>query len=71
MGRFKNITDSDKINVKVDRLPAKRTTTPGILRQALRKFGGLEDKWQALAIINGMKLDDALPGNTLIKVVVK
>lgn len=71
MGRFKNLTDSDKINVKVDRLAAKRTTTPGSLRHALRKFGGLEDKSQALAIINGMKLDDALPGNTLIKVVVK
>jgi predicted Zn-dependent protease len=71
MGRFKNLTDANKINVKADRLAVKRSTTPGSLRQALRKFGGPENKWEALAIINGMKLDDALPGNTIIKVVVK
>jgi predicted Zn-dependent protease len=71
MGRFNNLTDSRKINVKADRLDLKRTTTQGSLRQALRKFGGPEDKWEALAIINGMKLDDALAGNTMLKIVVK
>ena len=71
MGRFNNLTDSRKINVKADRLNLKRTTTQGSLRQALRKFGGPEDKWEALAIINGMKLDDALAGNTMLKIVVK
>jgi predicted Zn-dependent protease len=71
MGRFKNLTDVNKINVKPDRLAVKRTTTRGSLRQALGKFGRPEDKWEALAIINGMKLDDAVPGNTIIKVVVK
>jgi predicted Zn-dependent protease len=71
MGRFKNLTDANKINVKPDRLAVKRTTTQGSLRQALGKFGRPEDKWEALAIINGMKLDDAVPGNTIIKVVVK
>jgi predicted Zn-dependent protease len=71
MGRFKNLTDSNKINVKADRLAVKRTTTKGSLRQALRKFGEPEDKWEALAIINEMKLDDTLPSNTIIKVVVK
>ncbi|MCJ7579013.1 MAG: M48 family metalloprotease, partial [Candidatus Aminicenantes bacterium] len=71
MGRFKKLTDSNKINVKADRLAVKRTTTQGTLRQALKKFGMPEDKLEALAIINGMKLDDAVPGNTIIKVVVK
>ena len=71
MGQFKNLTDSNKINVKADRLAEKRTTTRGSLRQALQKFGEPEDKWEALAIINGMKLDDSLPGNIIIKVVVK
>jgi predicted Zn-dependent protease len=71
MGRFKNLTDSGKINVKADRLAVKRTTTQGSLRQALQKFGVPQDKLEAQAIINGMKLDDALPGNTIIKVVVK
>ena len=71
IGRFKNLTDSKKINVKADRLALKRTTTQGSLRQALRKFGGPEAKLEDLAILNGMKLDDAIPGNTIIKVVVK
>ena len=71
IGRFKNLTDSKKINVKADRLALKRTTTRGSLRQALGKFGGPEVKLEDLAIINGMKLDDALPANTIIKVVVK
>jgi predicted Zn-dependent protease len=71
MGRFKNLTDANKINVKADRLTLKRTTTEGSLRQALQNFGGPEDKWEALAIINGMQLGDAVPGNTIIKLVVK
>ena len=71
MGRFKNLTDANRINVKAERLAEKRTTAQGSLRQALQKFGGPEGKWEALAIVNGMKLDDAVPGNTIIKIVVK
>lgn len=71
IGRFKNLTDSNKINVKADRLALKKTTTQGSLRQALGKFGRPEVKLEDLAIINGMKLDDAVPHNTIIKVVVK
>ncbi len=69
MGRFNNLTDASKINVKPDRLSVKRTTTQGSIRQALRSFGGPENKWEALAIVNGMKLEDSVPGNTIIKVV--
>jgi biotin carboxyl carrier protein len=71
MGRFNNLTDSRKINVKADRLDLKRTTTQGSLRQALLKFGEPTNQGETLAIINGMKLDDALPVNTYLKVVVK
>ena len=71
MGRFKNLTDANKINVKADRLAVKRTTTQGSLRQALQKFGRPENKWEGLAIINGMQLGDAVPSNTIIKLVVK
>lgn len=71
MSRFKKLTDSNKINVKPDRLALKRTTTQGSLRNVLRKFGQPEDQWEALAILNGMKLDDVVPGNTIIKVIVK
>jgi len=71
MGRFNNLTDSRKINVQPERLTLKRTTTQGSLRQALQKFGGPEKTWESLAIVNGMKLDDSVAGNTLIKFVVK
>ena len=71
MLRFNNLTDSGKINVKPERLSIKRTTTQGSLRQALQKFGVPEKQWEALAIVNGMKLDDTVPGNTFLKVVVK
>ena len=71
MGRFNNLTDSGKINVQAERLSVKRTTTQASLRQALQKFGGPEKTWESLAIVNGMKLEDSVPGNTLLKVVVK
>jgi len=71
MGRFNNLTDSRKINVKADRLDVKRTTSQGSLRQALQRFGEPANQAEALAIINGMKLDDGVAGNTYLKVVVK
>ena len=71
MGRFNNLTDSGKINVKADRLDVKRTSSQGSLRQALQKFGEAENQGEALAIINGMKLDDPVASNTFLKVVVK
>jgi len=71
MGRFKNLTDSAKIAVKADRLDVKRTVSQGSLRQALQKFGEPTNQGDALAIINGMKLEDVVPGNTYLKVVAK
>jgi len=71
MGRFNNLTDSRRINVKPDRLDVKRTTNQGSLRQALQRFGEPANQGEALAIINGMKLDDPVASNTFLKVVVK
>jgi predicted Zn-dependent protease len=71
MGRFKKLTDSNKINVKADRLAVRKTSRQGSLRQTLKTLGVPEDKLEADAILNGMKLDDALPGSTIIKIVVK
>lgn len=71
MSQFQNLTESQKINVQPERLALRRTTAQGSLRQAFRKFGLPEAKWEALAILNGMELDDAVPPNTTLKVVVK
>jgi predicted Zn-dependent protease len=71
MGQFRNLTDPKKINVQPERLAVRTTSSQGPLRQALQGFGVPQDKWEAAAILNGMKLDDLVPARTLIKVVVK
>ncbi|MGB6338778.1 MAG: M48 family metalloprotease [Candidatus Aminicenantaceae bacterium] len=71
MSRFKKLTDSNKINVKAARLAVRKTSRQGSLRQTLKTLGVPEDKLEEHAILNGMKLDDALPGSTIIKIVVK
>lgn len=71
MGQFKTLTDPNKINVKPNRLAIKRTQSQGTLRNALRQFGVPQDKMEEIAIMNGMNLDDSIPANTLIKLVVK
>jgi len=58
MGQFRSLTDSKIINVKPDRLAIRTTSSQGSLRQALQRFGGPQEKGEALAILNGMKLDD-------------
>ncbi|MBE0712040.1 MAG: M48 family metalloprotease [Candidatus Aminicenantes bacterium] len=71
MGQFRNLTDPTKINVQPERLAVRTTSSQGPLRQALQGFGVPQDKWEAAAILNGMKLDDHVPARTLLKVVVK
>ncbi len=69
MGQFKPLNDPSKINVKPDKLVLKRTSRQGSLRSALQELGVPQDQLEATAILNGMQLDDALPANTLIKLV--
>lgn len=71
MGQFANLTDQAKINVKPERLAIRKTASAGNLRQALQRFGVPQDKLEALAILNGAQLDDAIAAGTMLKVVVK
>lgn len=71
ISQFQNLTESGKINVKPKRLALRRTTAQGSLRQAFQKFGIPDSEWEDLAILNGMTLDDAVPRNTTLKIVVK
>jgi predicted Zn-dependent protease len=71
MSRFRNLTDAAKINVKPERLAVRKTSSRGILRQALQGLGVPQDKLEAQAILNGMNLDDTLSAGTLVKIVVK
>jgi len=71
MKQFKKLTDSRKINVKPEKLAVKTTRRQGTLKSVLQQYGVPEDKMEMLAIMNGMHLNDTVPANTLIKVVVK
>ena len=71
MSQFKRLTDSSKIDVKPERLAVKTTRQQGTLRNILQQFGVPNDNMERLAILNGMQLNDTVPANMLIKVVVK
>lgn len=71
MGQFKPLTDPAKINVTPNKLAVRRTTSPATLRALFQQYGVPADKMDHLAIMNGMELNDTVPANTAIKVVVK
>jgi len=71
MAGFKRLTDRNKINVKPAHLTIKKITRSLSLKQALKQFGVTDDKLEEMAILNGKKLEDQLPANTLVKIVVK
>ncbi len=69
IGRFRNLTDLARINVKPERLAIRAVPRQVSLRQALQNFGIQPDDLESHAILNGMGLDDAVAANTLLKVV--
>ncbi len=71
LGQFKALTDAARINVAPARLAVRKTARQGSLRQALQGFGVAQDKLEAYAVLNGMKLDDTLPAGALVKTVAK
>ncbi|HSV92435.1 MAG TPA: hypothetical protein VLH81_05145, partial [Desulfobacterales bacterium] len=69
MGRFANLTELVRINVKPERLTIRAVPRQVGLRQALRNFGVPQDRLEVHAVLNGMGLDDAVRANMLLKVV--
>lgn len=69
--RFKELTDPSRLNVKPARIRIRSAPRSRTLRQVLRDFGTLEDKMERLALINGMRLNDQVAANTLLKVLEK
>ena len=69
MSNFRQLTDQSKINrqpERIDIVTVDRTTT---LQNALQAAGMPADRFQELAILNGMELNERLEQGTLIKVV--
>lgn len=69
MQSFRALTDQAKLNKKPDRVRIKTVSQNSTLDQALRRFNVQTNKLEEHAILNGMKLSDALTQGTLIKVI--
>ncbi len=68
---FRELTDPDKLNRKPDLVRIKTVASSMTLEAALRNFNMPAERFEELAILNGMALTDQLSAGTMIKVVGK
>jgi predicted Zn-dependent protease len=68
---FKQLTDTDKLSRKPEVIRIKTVPKQMTLQAAFQNFNMPESRFQELAILNGMLLNDELSKGMLIKVVGK
>lgn len=68
---FKSLTNSEKINRKPDVIRIKTVPQSMTVQAAFQNFNMPASRYEALAILNGMLLDEKLSKGTLIKVIEK
>ena len=68
MEGFKRLTDQSKLNKKPLRVRIKTTTSSTTLEQALRSQNMPSSRFNELAILNGMQLNQSLPSGTSYKI---
>jgi predicted Zn-dependent protease len=71
MEGFARLTDRAKINVQPDRIHIESINSPTTLSAAFRNAGIKSDRFDEMAIVNGMQLSDQLKRGQLIKVLKK
>ena len=71
MEGFARLTDQSKINVQPDRIHIESINSPTSLSGAFRNAGIKSDRFEEMAIVNGMQLSDQLKRGQLIKVLKK
>ena len=71
MEGFARLTDQTKLNVQPDRIHIESISSPTTLSVALRNAGVKSDRYEEMAIVNGMELSDQLKRGQLIKVLKK
>ena len=71
MEGFARLTDQSKINVLPDRIHIETINSPMTLSAALRNAGIKSDRFDEMAVVNGMELSDQLTRGQLIKVLKK
>lgn len=68
---FKKLTDNDKLNRKPEVIRIKTVRQATTVQAAFQSFNVATNRYEELAILNGMELKDRLAAGTLIKVVEK
>lgn len=71
MGNFSELKDSNKLNVKPDRIIIKKIPSSGTLAQAFSALNVPKNRAEELAILNGMNLNDKVEKDMLIKTIGK
>ena len=71
MEGFRQLTDASKMNVKPEKIKVVRIERNTTLQAALKEEGIPSSRYEELAILNGMQLNDNLTKGILIKVVGK
>jgi predicted Zn-dependent protease len=69
MGRFRDLTDPKRLNVKPARIRIRSTRSAGTLKEALKALGVSEGELKEVALINGKRLGEQVPAKTLVKVI--
>jgi len=69
MTGFSELTDQEKINREPERVRVKQVQQPGSLSKVFAFYNVPQNRYEELAILNGMNLNDHLDAGTLIKVV--
>lgn len=69
LGSFKNLTDSEKIDVKPDRIKIITVPKTGVLGDILLSFGVQADELENTALVNGMELGENTQEGTLLKII--
>lgn len=69
MRSFAELKDSEKLNRKPDVLRIKTLPRAMTLEAALKSYSMPENRFEELALLNGMLLTDQIPANTMIKVI--
>ncbi|HPW62123.1 MAG TPA: peptidase M48, partial [Cyclobacteriaceae bacterium] len=68
---FKELTEADKLNRKPEVIRIKTVPQQMTLQSAFQNFNMQANRFEELAILNGMLLNDKLSKGTQIKVVEK
>jgi predicted Zn-dependent protease len=66
---FAALNDPEKINKQPERIRVKAVQQNGSLAEALKSYRTKEDRLEEVAILNGMKLTDAVDKGMLIKII--